>query len=73
MGGIAAVPFFDIWGKSLPFNLRGRFFGYRQLWGGVLAIGSGLIVKNILGNNTNISLIICYLSSPGFLSCLDLF
>lgn len=52
MGGIAAVPFFDIWGKSLPSNLRGRFFGYRQLWGGVLAIGSGLIVKNILGNNT---------------------
>ncbi len=52
MGGIAAVPFFDIWGKSLPSNLRGRFFGYRQLWGGTLAIGSGLIVKNILGNNT---------------------
>ena len=52
MGGIAAVPFYDIWGKSLPSNLRGRFFGYRQLWGGILAIGSGLIVKNILGNNT---------------------
>jgi MFS family permease len=51
MGGIATVPFFDIWGKALPSNLRGRFFGYRQLWGGVLAIGSGLIVKNILGNN----------------------
>jgi len=51
MGGIAVVPFFDIWGKSLPSNLRGRFFGYRQLWGGILAIGSGLIVKNILGNN----------------------
>lgn len=48
MGGIAAVPFFDIWGRSLPSNLRGRFFGYRQLWGGVLAVGSGLIVKNIL-------------------------
>jgi MFS family permease len=52
MGGIATVPFFDIWGKSLPSNLRGRFFGYRQLWGGVLAIGSGLVVKNILGNNS---------------------
>lgn len=51
MGGIAAVPFYDIWGKSLPSNLRGRFFGYRQLWGGILAIGSGLIVKNILGND----------------------
>ncbi|MEA2022218.1 MAG: MFS transporter [Candidatus Caldatribacteriota bacterium] len=51
MGGVAAIPFYDIWGKSLPSNLRGRFFGYRQLWGGILAIGSGLIVKNILGNN----------------------
>jgi len=48
MGGIAAVPFYDIWGKSLPSNLRGRFFGYRQLWGGVLAIGSGFIAKIIL-------------------------
>jgi len=51
MGGIAAVSFYDIWGKSIPSNLRGRFFGYRQLWGGVLAIGSGFIAKNVLGNS----------------------
>ena len=51
MGGIAAVPFYDIWGKSLPSNLRGRFFGYRQLWGGVLAIGSGFIAKITLGTD----------------------
>lgn len=50
MGGIAAVPFYDILGKALPSNLRGRFFGHRQLWGGLLAIGSGLIVKAILEN-----------------------
>lgn len=50
MGGIANVPFLDIWGKALPPNLRGRFFGYRQLLGGVLAIGAGFIVKEILGN-----------------------
>jgi len=50
MGGIANVPFLDIWGKALPSNLRGRFFGYRQLLGGVLAIGSGFIVKAILSN-----------------------
>ncbi len=50
MGGIAAVPFYDIWGKALPSNLRGRFFGHRQLWGGLLAIGSGLIAKVILEN-----------------------
>ena len=51
MGGIAAVSFYDIWGKSLPSQLRGRFFGHRQLWGGVLAIGSGFVAKLILGNS----------------------
>jgi len=50
MGGIAAVPFYDIWGKTIPSTLRGRFFGYRQLGGGILAIGSGFIAKTILGN-----------------------
>jgi len=50
MGGIAVVPFQDIWGKAIPSTLRGRFFGYRQLLGGILAIGVGFIVKNILGN-----------------------
>ena len=49
MGGIAAVPFYDIWGKSLPSRLRGRFFGYLQLLGGILAIVSGFIAKIILG------------------------
>ncbi|OYD14917.1 hypothetical protein CH333_06995 [candidate division WOR-3 bacterium JGI_Cruoil_03_44_89] len=50
MGGIAVIPFYDIWGKAIPSTLRGRFFGYRQLFGGIIAIGSGLIVKAILGN-----------------------
>jgi len=50
MGGVAAIPFMDIWGKAIPSTLRGRFFGYRQLLGGILAIGSGLIVKYIMGN-----------------------
>ena len=51
MGGIAAVSFYDIWGKSLPSQLRGRFFGHRELWGGVLAIGSGFVAKLVLGNS----------------------
>lgn len=52
MGGVAAIPFYDIWGKAIPSTLRGRFFGYRQLLGGILAIGSGLIAKYILGNKS---------------------
>jgi MFS family permease len=51
MGGIAAVPFYDIWGKALPSKKRGTFFGYRQLGGGLLAIASGYIAKIILGHN----------------------
>ena len=50
MGGIAVVPFYDIWAKAIPAYLRGRFFGYLQLFGGVLAIGSGFVVKHILGH-----------------------
>lgn len=50
MGGIAVVPFYDIWAKAIPAHLRGRFFGYLQLLGGVLAIGSGFVVKYILSH-----------------------
>jgi len=50
MGGVAVIPFMDIWGKAIPSTLRGRFFGYRQFGGGILAIGSGFIVKAILDN-----------------------
>jgi len=49
-GGVATIPFTDIWGKVLPATLRGRFFGHRQLWGGVMAVGAGYVVKHILGN-----------------------
>jgi len=52
MGGVASIPFYDIWGKALPSTLRGRFFGHRQLWGGILAVGSGFIAKTILGSES---------------------
>jgi len=49
-GGVAAVPFNDLWGKTLPATLRGRFFGHRQLWGGVMALGAAYVVKRVLGD-----------------------
>jgi MFS family permease len=52
MAGIAVIPYYDIWGKSIPSTLRGRFFGHRQLWGGALAVGSGFIAKWVLGNES---------------------
>jgi len=50
MGGIATIPFMDIWGKAIPPNLRGRFFGLRQVLGGTFAIAAGFVAKSILGN-----------------------
>ncbi len=50
MGGVAAIPFSDIFGKAIPSELRGRFFGLRGLLGGIVAIFAGLVVKNILQN-----------------------
>lgn len=49
-GGVATIPFTDIWGKALPATLRGRFFGHRQFWGGLMAVGAGYVVKRILGD-----------------------
>ncbi len=47
-GGVANVPFFNMIAKSIPAERRGRFFGMRQFWGGIAAIGAGLLVRIIL-------------------------
>ena len=49
-GGVAVIPFMDIWGKAIPATLRGHFFGHRQLWGGLMAVGAGYVVKRVLAN-----------------------
>ncbi len=48
MGGVAAIPFSDIFGKAIPSKLRGRFFGLRGFLGGIIAIFAGIAVKYIL-------------------------
>ncbi|MCD6107453.1 MAG: MFS transporter [Caldisericaceae bacterium] len=48
MGGFAAIPFSDIFGKAIPSRLRGRFFALRGLFGGIVAIIAGIIVRYIL-------------------------
>jgi len=48
-GGLAAVSFMDIVGKTIPANKRGTYFGMRMFIGGGLAALSGILVKNILG------------------------
>ena len=63
-GGVAVIPFTDIWGKALPATLRGRFFGHRQLWGGLMAVGAGYVVKRIWGTQAY-----CFLRITPFCSC----
>jgi len=49
-GGVATIPFSEIWAKTLPLTVRGRFFGHRQLWGGVMAVAAAYLVRRILAN-----------------------
>ncbi len=47
-GGVANVPFFNMIAKAIPANKRGRFFGLRQFWGGIAAVGAGWLVRFLL-------------------------
>ncbi len=47
-GGIAVIPFYDIISYNIPSGLLGRFWATRQFVGGLMAVGSGWIVKMVL-------------------------
>lgn len=48
MGGIAGLAFMDIVTRTIPPRRRGAFWGARNLFGGLLGMLSGFIVKEIL-------------------------
>jgi MFS family permease len=48
--GVTGVPWKDICAKTIAPRMRGRFFGAMQLIGGVLAVGAGAAVRQILGH-----------------------
>ena len=48
LGGIAAVPILEIIGKTIPVSVRGRFFAWRRLIGGVIGIVAGMVVGLVL-------------------------
>ena len=50
-GGLSGVAFLDIVGKTIPPNRRGRYFGYRRFFSGIIASIAGLVVAYILGNS----------------------
>ena len=46
--GVAGLSFMDVVGKAIPARRRGSFFGYRNLLGGLLALGGSLVVRYVL-------------------------
>ena len=48
---LAAVAWFDLYAKAIPPNRRGRLVGIAQAVRGVLAIGAGVIIAEVLGRN----------------------
>ncbi len=47
-GALGSIPFMTIVSDSMPASLRGRFFGMRWLFGGLMGMGAGVVVKQIL-------------------------
>lgn len=43
--GLGGVAFMDVTGKTIPARLRGRLFGLRTLFAGLLSLGGSRIVK----------------------------
>ncbi|BDP41400.1 MFS transporter [Deinococcus aetherius] len=48
--GVAGLPFLEVVSKVVPQGRRARFFGTRNLYGGLLAFGAGLGVRWILAS-----------------------
>lgn len=49
-GGLGGLPFLDIIGKVITPTHRGRFFSLRLFFGGILAVGGGLVVRYVLAD-----------------------
>ncbi|HZW99371.1 MAG TPA: hypothetical protein VFF10_04860 [Trueperaceae bacterium] len=50
-GGIGGVPFADVTAKVVPHSRLGTFWAARNVIGGLLALGSGLVLRAILDSD----------------------
>ena len=50
--GLSGVPWHDIVGRTIPAQLRGRFFGSMQFLGGLLAVLAALEVRRVLSDQS---------------------
>lgn len=49
--GVCGIAFWDIIGKTIPANRRGRFMALRGFFGGILGLASGVFVRYMLGKS----------------------
>ena len=49
-GGASGIAFLDIVGKTIPPERRGRYFGYRRFFSGIIAVLAGVVVAYVLGS-----------------------
>ena len=50
VSGLGGLAFFDVVAKTIPLRRRGNYFAWRQLLGGLLGLGGGLIVNAVLNH-----------------------
>jgi len=48
--GVSGLPFLEVCSKIVPISKRAAFFGTRNLIGGLLAFGAGLVVRWVLAS-----------------------
>jgi MFS family permease len=54
-GAVGIIPFMTIVSDSMPASLRGRFFGLRWLFGGLMGMAAGLVVKQVLSGRLGLT------------------
>jgi MFS family permease len=47
-GGVSVIPFYDIITHNIPSHRLGKFWATRQFVGGIIAVGSGYVVKVVM-------------------------
>ena len=50
--GVSGLPWLDVIARAIPGHQRGRFFGWREFTGGILAIGASILVQVALNEST---------------------
>ncbi len=54
-GGVSMVPFMDITAKIAPVEQRAKLFGVRRLWGGMLSVLAGFLIRYVLSESSGLT------------------